>query len=74
MTFKQSVVTELKKQQALLNKLIVELESKERLEGLDCGYYDAITRQVEHDLKDLRRMMTREGFSISNPKARRMNP
>ena len=55
-----SFVTSLRKQQQILEDLIRQFAGKERLNQTDCIFYDAATRKVEQNLKQLRRSLSEE--------------
>jgi hypothetical protein len=68
MADKEHLIAGLKKQRSLLGDLISQLEGKSELGEIDSGAYDHITRHVEKNLKELRKLVADEVSSIARIK------
>ncbi|OGW85244.1 MAG: hypothetical protein A3C35_04750 [Omnitrophica bacterium RIFCSPHIGHO2_02_FULL_46_11] len=53
---KEFMIAALRKQRDLLNGLVSELRSKRELDRTTSTLYDRVTKQVEQDLKKLRKL------------------
>ena len=51
-------ITSLRKQQQILEDLIIQFAAKERLNSTDRIFYDAATQKVEQNLKRLRKSLS----------------
>lgn len=60
MSNKERLIAGVRRQQELLNLLIVDLQNQEQLDSVLCHRYERATKEVEFNLKKLRKLAAEE--------------